>query len=165
MNKKAMKARRKAWITWGAEAIWIADEYAIGAETNRALLDMLWAKPKLKKSKRKEVAAFYMNAYAEEEAKAFIHTPDPEHPVQFVGPRSLEKAVVGPSLTRRRTKMTEEVWAKAIASAVAVLRREKARVEAIYPDYPSKKRMVGLYYVAVEYELIAKEILELKMEN
>ena len=59
----------------------------------------------------------------------------------------------------------EEVWAKAIASAVAVLRREKARVEAIYPDHPSKKRMVGLYYVAVEYELIAKEILELKMEN
>ena len=59
----------------------------------------------------------------------------------------------------------EEVWAKAIASAVAVLRREKARVEAIYPDYPSKKRMVGLNCVADEYELIAKEILELKMER
>jgi len=61
--------------------------------------------------------------------------------------------------------MTEEVWAKAIASAVAVLRREKARVEAIYPEYPLKKRMVGLNCVADEYELIAKEILELKMEN
>lgn len=61
--------------------------------------------------------------------------------------------------------MEEEVWAKATAAAAAVLRREKARVEAIHPEYPPKKRMVGLFYVAVEYELIAKEILDLKMEN
>jgi len=59
----------------------------------------------------------------------------------------------------------EEVWAKAIASAVAVLRREKARVEAIYPDKPQGKRRVGLHHVASEYNLIAEEILELKMEN
>ena len=61
--------------------------------------------------------------------------------------------------------MEEEVWAKAIAAAAAVLHREKARVEAIYPEYPSKKRMVGLFYVAAEYNLIAEEILGLKMEN
>ena len=76
-SKKAMKAWRKEWITWGTENA----DYVI----NQALLQA------------------FQDSYAEEKAKAeaalaaaFIHTPDPEHPVQFVGPRSLEKAVVGP---------------------------------------------------------------------
>lgn len=87
------------------KAIWIADEYASIPThiANRVPLAMLWAKPKLKKQKRKDVVAFYMNAYAEEKAKAdaklaelFAYTPDPERPVQFAMPRALEKAVVGP---------------------------------------------------------------------
>lgn len=61
--------------------------------------------------------------------------------------------------------MEEEVWAKAIAAAAAVLHREKARVEAIYPDKPEGKRRVGLGIVASEYNLIAEEILGLKMED
>jgi hypothetical protein len=69
-NKKAMKAWRKEWITWGTENA----DYVI----NKALLQA------------------FQDSYAEEKAKAeaalaaaFIHVPDPERPVQFVGPREL----------------------------------------------------------------------------
>lgn len=85
--------------------IWVADEAAtLPAHIANRLLDMLWAQPvKIKKQKRKDVVAFYMNAYTKEKAKAdaklaelFAYAPDPERPVQFAMPRALEKAVVGP---------------------------------------------------------------------
>ena len=98
------------------KAIWIADEYALDVEMNRALLDMLWAKPKLKKQKRKDVVAFYMNAYAEEKAKAdaklaelFAYAPDPERPVQFEMPRALEKA---PCMGAGKAEVIQEVIAR-----------------------------------------------------
>lgn len=70
MGKKEKKAWRKKWLTWGTENA----DYVI----NQALLQA------------------FQDSYAEEKAKAeaalaaaFIHVPDPEHPVQFVGPREL----------------------------------------------------------------------------
>lgn len=77
-------------------AIWIADEAAtLDVEMNRALLAMLWAKPK--KDKRKKAKRIYKELLAQQAAEvamaaAFVYTPDPERPVQFVMPRSLEES-------------------------------------------------------------------------
>lgn len=64
-------SKKKDWLTFSAQA-----DYAI----NKALLEA------------------FQEIYAEEKAKAddalaklFLHVPDPERPVQFVEPRSLEK--------------------------------------------------------------------------
>jgi hypothetical protein len=86
MGKKEKKAWRKEWLTWGTEACWIADEYALDVEINRTLLHMLHTRKVAKPKKAKRI---YKELLAQRTAEAFIHTPDPERPVHFVTPRSL----------------------------------------------------------------------------
>jgi len=87
--------------------IWIADEYALDVEMNRALLDMLWAQPK--KAKRKKAKRIYKELLAQQAAEAFIYTPDPERPVQFEMPRALEKA---PCMGAGKAEVIQEVIAR-----------------------------------------------------
>ena len=92
--------------------IWIADEAPTRAvEMNRALLDMLWAKPK--KAKHKKAKRIYKELLAQQAAEvamaaAFVYTPDPERPVQFEVPRSLAKAEAVP--VRAEPNNYEESW-------------------------------------------------------
>lgn len=82
VDVKVKKPKKKDWMAFSAQA-----DYAI----NKALLQA------------------FQDSYAEEKAKAdaalaaaFTHVPDPERPVQFVGPRELveqAKALVQPTKT------------------------------------------------------------------
>ena len=75
------------------KAIWIADEYAPNNEgmNRHELLHMLHTRKvaKPKKAKPKKAKRIYKELMAQQAAELFTHTPDPERPVQFVGPRSL----------------------------------------------------------------------------
>ena len=71
VNIKVKKPKKKDWMAFNTQA---------DCRINAALLEA------------------FQEIYAEEKAKAddalaklFLHVPDPERPVQFVGPRSLEK--------------------------------------------------------------------------
>ena len=71
VNIKVKKPKKKDWMAFNTQA---------DCRINAALLQA------------------FQDSYAEEKAKAddalaklFIHKPDPEHTVQFVGPKSLEK--------------------------------------------------------------------------
>jgi hypothetical protein len=77
MGKKNKKAWRKKWLTWGTEACWIADEYALDVEINRTLLHMLHTRKVAKPKKAKRI---YKELLAQQAA---------ERPVHFVTPRTL----------------------------------------------------------------------------
>lgn len=51
-------------------------------------------------------------------------------------------------------------FSEAIDACAAILERERKRVDAISPK--AKDRRVQLHHVSEEYELIRREILELK---